>query len=206
MMDRLLTAAAIAVLLLCAPRAGAGTITLGGVISQSTQDTGTPAVGNTSLNNILDGDAFSVVLNFTDPITSPGTFTTSVLFTDASATATESGFISGTMVITPSGALSQFAIVGCLIDASSCGTGNQLALDFQIPTTLLSQTGVSVQSIPALLPADLLEDGGSTDIQGGLSTYAYTGSVGTATPEPSTAALTLLGIATGLVARRRRQA
>jgi hypothetical protein len=52
-----------------------------------------------------------------------------------------------------------------------------LALDFQIPQALLSGTGVSVQSIPPLLPSDLLEDGGSTDIQGALSTYDFTGSV-----------------------------
>lgn len=182
---RLLAAA----IVFCAAGARANSIVLSGVITQSTQDTGTAAVANPSLNNIMDGDAFSVTLNFTNSIASPGTFPlTSILFTDPSAGASESSFISGAMVLAPSGLMTQFAVLGCLIDTASCFSGNQLALDFQIPTALLSGTGVSAQSIPSLLPADLLEDGGSTDIQGIFTTYTYTGVVQTTAPEPSTAA------------------
>jgi len=191
-------------MLLFAHIAGASVITLDGIISQSTQDTGTPAGANASLNNIADGDTFHIALTFSDPITSPGTFAlTSILFTDSTNAASESGFISGTVVVSQAGSLSQFAVVGCLIDIPSCFTGNQLALDFQLPTAQLSGSAVAVQSIPGLLPIDLLEDGGVTDIQGSLNSFAYSGSVGTSTPEPSSAALALLGIGAGLAVRRR---
>jgi hypothetical protein len=202
---RLLAAAALG-LILFAARAGAGTITLGGTINQSTQDTGTPATANTSLNGIVDGDAFQITLTFTDPITSSGTFPlTGVAFSDPTAAASESGFISGTMVIGPSGIYSQFSVLGCLIDTSTCLLGNQLALNFQIATASFFQSGVPVQPIPALLPVDLLEDGGSTDIQGTLSTYSYSGPAGTTTPEPSSGMLTLLGFAGWLTAKKRRK-
>jgi hypothetical protein len=164
----------------------AGAIALGGFITQSTQDSGVPAAANPGLNNIVDGDAYSVVLNFTGGIASPGTYAlTSVLFTDG--TASENAFISGSLTITQAAGVERFSVLGCLIDASTCLLGNELDLNFQIPAAQLNQTGVAAQPIPGLLPLDLLEDGGSTDIQGSVTSYSY--AAASQVPEPSTMGL-----------------
>jgi hypothetical protein len=190
-----LSLAAACVCLLASSAARAGTITLGGIITQDTQDMGSPAVANLSLNNILDGDNFTIVLNFAGGIASPGSFaTTSLVFNDAAASATESSFISGQISVFSSGTI-QLSVLGCLIDSASCLTGNQLALEFQIPTSSLTSTGVTAQAIPSLLPMDLLEDGGSTDIQGTLTTYSYSGPKSGATPEPASFGLLGIGLA-----------
>jgi len=188
----------------------ATTITIQGTINQSTADSGTPAVNNPSLNNIADGDAYTVTLTFSGPVTAPGTFAlTSVLFSDPTAPASESAFISGSMTITQSAGNDQFSVLGCLIDASSCLLGNELDLNFMIPDPQLLQTGVSAQPIPALLPLDLLEDDGNTDIHGTVSSYSY--AADSAVPEPSTlgmfgaalASLTILGLRSKQRARSR---
>jgi hypothetical protein len=53
-------------------------MTFGGLITQSTQDGAGPAVNNPGLNNIRDGDVYSVNLNFAgsgiNSINSPGTY------------------------------------------------------------------------------------------------------------------------------------
>lgn len=199
------TAATLVFVCLCAARADANSVLLVGIITQSVQEGGAPAVANPSLNNVADGDQFAVTFDFMAPISSPGSFDLgSLTFTDLSAGVSESGFISGSMTLTQSGASTQFDVLGCLISASSCSTGNQLTLDFQMPTSQIAQSGVEVQPVPSLLMADLLEDNGATDIHGLLETYSYTGPAGPAqTPEPSTAALILLG-AIGLFCVGRR--
>jgi hypothetical protein len=174
----------------------ASAITVGGAITQDTQDVGIPAVANPGLNNILDGDSYSTVLNFSGDITLPGTYAlTSILFTDAAAGASEAAFVSGSMTIVQSAGVDQFSVLGCLIDASTCLLGNELDLNFQIPAAQLNDTGVTAQFIPSLLPLDLLEDGGSTDIQGTVTSYSYAGT--STVPEPSTWGLigaSLLGL------------
>jgi hypothetical protein len=190
-----LSFAAVCLCFLASSGARAGTITLAGSITLDTQDGGTPAVANPSLNNIVDGDNFTIVLNFAGAITSPGTFsTTSLVFSDVGATAIESSFISGQMSVL-SGGTTEFSVLGCLIDSTSCLSGNQLALEFQIPASSLTSTGVSAQAIPSLLPIDLLEDGGSTDIQGTLTDYSYSGPITTAAPEPASFGLAGIGLA-----------
>jgi len=176
----------------------ADTITMNGNI---TQDAGGNATANPGLNSIVFGDPFSVTMSF-GAIASPGTYAlTSILFGDPSAGASEAAFISGSMTITQVGGSDQFSVLGCLIDAATCLLGNELDLNFQIPAAQLNQTGVVAQAIPSLLPLDLLEDGGNTDIQGSISSYSYAG--GAAVPEPST--LSLIGIAiAGLILIRRR--
>jgi hypothetical protein len=189
-----LSFAAACVCLLASSAARAGTITLGGTITQDTQDVGSPAVANPSLNNIMDGDNFTVILNFAGGIASPGNFsTTSLVFSDAAAAATESSFISGQISVFSASTI-QFSVLGCLIDSASCLSGNQLALEFQISTSSLTSTGVSAQAIPSLLPMDLLEDGGSTDIQGTLTDYSYSGPISTVTPEPASFGLVGIGL------------
>jgi PEP-CTERM motif len=154
------------------------------------------------LNNVLDGDPFTVTLNFSADITAAGgPFTlTSLLFSDPTAGASEGAFISGSMTITQVSGMDQFSVLGCLVDPVSCLQGNELDLNFQIPSAGLNQTGVSAQFIPALLPLDLLEDGGNTEIQGSLSGYSYASTA--LVPEPSTMLLFAASLAGLLVSRR----
>lgn len=81
----------------------ADSITLTGVITQSQNDQpGNPAISNPTLNNINDGEAYSLALNFAESMTTPGSFALSGgLFSDPNdpaGNATESGFGSGTLV------------------------------------------------------------------------------------------------------------
>src|SRR5215467_10053110 len=79
----------------CQPTALADSITFGGSITQSTSDGTGSAANNPTLNNIADGDTYSVVVNFPTSITSTGTYALapgSLTFSDPSAPATESSF------------------------------------------------------------------------------------------------------------------
>jgi hypothetical protein len=163
-----------------------------------TQGSGGAAVANPGLNSIMVGDSYTVMLDFNGDILSPGSYSlTSIFFSDAAAGASESAFISGGLTITQVGASDQFNVLGCLIDAATCVLGNELNLNFQIPAAQLNLFGVTAQPIPSLQPLDLLEESGSTEIQGLLSMYSYTAT--SETPEPSTmgllgAALVALGL------------
>jgi hypothetical protein len=172
-----------------------GTITITGTVTQDTADLGTTAVANPSLNNILDGDAYSVVLNFPGAISSPGMSSlTSILFTDPAAGASESAFISGSVTIAQMSGEDVFSGLGCMIDPSTCLQGNELDLNFQIPASGLTQSGVVAQGVPGIIPSmDLLEDGGSTDIQGTVTGYSQTAPETATVPEPSTIVFSLLG-------------
>jgi hypothetical protein len=174
-------AAAVSVASLCAD-----TLVIGGAITQSTQDGTGPAVNNPSLNGIQDGDSFNIQLDFAESITSPGTFDltgASVLFSVASAKAAEDAFNFLSMTVAPSGAFDRIGILGCLTTGSGCGQGNELDLSFAIPAANLNQQNVAAQGIPALLPLDLLEDDGLTDIHGVVTNYSYTPA--SPVPEPS---------------------
>jgi PEP-CTERM motif len=178
---------------LSVPPASADSITFGGAITQSTQDGTGPAVNNTALNAIMDGDAFSILLDFTGSITAPGTFALSgvtMVFSDPTAPVVESAFSTVSLTVTPSGEIS---LLGCLTTGSGCEQSNQLTLDFMIPLADLNLQNVAAQSIFGLTPLDLLEDDGITDIHGTVTSYSYTGQ-GTKTPEPGTLALLGLGM------------
>ncbi len=178
-----------------------GSIILTGSITQSTADTGVPATQNLSLNNIADGDAYTAQLSFNAGINMPGTFSlTSLSFIDSTAGATETAFISGSLTITQVGAIDQFDVLGCLAD---CALGNQFALEFSIPALQLNSS-VAASAIPALLPMDLLEDDGSTDIQGSVQQFTYQGPV-SAKPEPGVLCLVGVSLLTiGAVRRKLR--
>jgi len=137
-------------------------------------------------------------------ITGPGVYSLTALnFTDLTAGVSETGFVSGSMTVSESGAIDQFSVLGCL---PSCGTGNQLALEFSLPQSVLYSNG-SAFPVSPLLPMDLLEDDGSTDIHGTVDSYSYDGpGPGTGTPEPVSFALAgLCLVAIGTFRRFGRQ-
>ena len=183
----------------------ADTMVVSGTISQSTQDGTGPAVSNTSLNNIMDGDAYTVTLNFTGSITTPGTFTsfTSADFSDPANSADESSFTSVSLtILPPSGGMDEFSLLGCLSTGSGCLFGNELDLNFMIPAGSLNLGSVAAQSVFPLTPLDLLEDDGTTDIQGSVTGYSYS-PPSNAVPEPGLLILLGSGLAALTVFRRK---
>jgi hypothetical protein len=71
-----------------------------------------------------------------------------VLFKDLTHPATEAAFISGSMRITQSSGVDILSVLGCLIN---CSSGNQLNLNFQIPSSALHQSGAA--AVPGIIPS-----------------------------------------------------
>jgi len=187
--------------------AAADTITFSGAITQSTLDGTGPAVNNPGLNNILDNDAFTVTLDFLGSIGAPGTYplaSFNLLFHDSTASVDESSFDSVSVSVLTDGSFFDISMLGCLTTGGGCGVGNSLSAIFQIPAASLNSQNVPAQSISGLLPLDLLEDDGVTDIHGTVSTYSYTGAVG-AVPEPSAFAPLALLLAAMAWLHKRKQ-
>ena len=178
----------------------ADSVTFSGRITQSTQNGTGPAVNNPTLNNILDNDAYSVtLLNFARPVTGLGTFAlnpATLALADATSAAIEASFAnvsfcsagSGLACLTVSadtdGVSDDISLVLCLTTGMfGCIASNQLAADFKIPAASLHSTNAAASPIPSLTPLDLLEDDGTTDIQGSVTSYSYTGT--SPIPEPS---------------------
>jgi hypothetical protein len=185
------------------PSVSADSITIGGAVTQSTSDGTGPAVNNPLLNAIQDGDPYTITFAFTGSVTGGGTLSlagVSVLFSDAAASATESAFNTASITVTPGGGVDQISVLGCLTTGSGCAFGNFVALNFMIPAAALNSSAAA-QFIPGLTPLDLLEDDGTTDIQGTVTSYLYTSSGGMPVPEPGTLALLSSG---ALVAAWRR--
>jgi hypothetical protein len=171
-----------------AGHASADTITFSGTISQP-QDQTNPASNNPALNNIQLNDVYSVAIDFLGSVTSTGLHPLSLVtmtFLDSPAGVSETSFNSASVTVSADGSLYDLSILGCLATGSGCAVGNQLDANFSIPMADLNAHGVIAQAIPGLVPSmDLLEDDGSTDIQGSVTGYDYSGSVEAATPEPS---------------------
>lgn len=192
----------------CAATLRADTFTIEGAINQSTQDGSGPASNNPSLNNIHDGSAYVVTLNFLGAIAIPGTYNLmapDVSFRVASDGALESSFDSVSVTVAQFAGFDEISILACLTSGSACNQGNELDLNFTILAGDLNRQNAAAQQTPNLLPLDLLEDDGVTDIHGIVTGYSYT-PVGEV-PEPLS--VTLLGtclIAAGCIARSKKRA
>ena len=176
-----------------------------GTITQSVEDGTGPAANNPALNNVPDGASILVTWAFSGSITSPGTYSlpgSTLLFDVPSAGVVESGFVSESLTIAQAGGLDFFSLLGCLSTGSACSQGNELTLNFAIASTLINSAKAPVQAI-GIVPLDLLEDDGATDIQASLETYSYQSS---AVPEPSSLYLLGTAIAVVVLARIRRRA
>ncbi len=126
-------------------------------------------------------------LNLPSPITAPGSYDltgSGVLFSIVPAGATENAFDFTSLTIAQSGGIDVFSLFACLSSGSGCSQGNELAMNFFIVATDLNANTTAAEAIPGLLPLDLLEDDGVTDIHGSVTTYSYAPPAGA--PEPST--------------------
>lgn len=189
--------AVLLVLIIGGQAARADTIAFGGNITQSTQDGTGPAVNNPLLNTIQDLQAYTVTLSFGGSITGPGTYTgSSLMFSVPAAPATESSFGSISLTVSANGAFDDLSLLGCLTTGGGCFVGNQLTANFRISAALLNSQNIPAIGLDQPHPLDLLEDDGTTDIQGSITTYSYTGPASTV-PEPSSIPLfvTVLALA-----------
>ena len=185
----------------------ADSITVGGAITQSVSDGTGPALNNPALNQIADGDSFTIRLNFAGAISAPGTYTlTGIGFLSAGGVA-ENNFASAILTIVQSGAADTLSLFAGLATGSGCNQGNELDLNFSIAAADLTSLNAAASQINGLLPLDLLEDDGVTDIHGTVTSFSNTSPASTPIPEPSVVLLLLSGaiasaIATALLRRK----
>jgi hypothetical protein len=183
----------------------ADTITLGGAITQGTEDGTGPAINNVGLNDIADGDAYILTLNFSGSISGPGNYNLTgfnLSFNDPTASAVETDFNSVNWTVTSNAGLYRISMLACLTTGTQgCAGGNQLTLNFGIPLSGLNQQNVTAQSLPLLMPLDLLEDDGVTDIHGSVNTYSYANA--SEVPEPGSLALLGSGLVAILAKRKK---
>ena len=188
-------AAAVTILFAAVSTAVAGEISFSGVISQSTADGTGPAVNNPLLNNIADGDDYTITLDFPSAISEPDAFDpldgAVLAFTDSVAAAAENSFASVylTVSLDSNPALYDVSLLGCLSTGSGCAVGNSLSTNFSVAAANFTSVGAPAGLIPGLFPSlDLLEDDGATDIQASVTSFSNSSPSG-ATPEPSSASL-----------------
>lgn len=163
----------LAILAVCAlcGQAAADTYTFVGVVTQSDADASATSIDNPTLNNVADGDPFTMTLTFTGSLAGAGTFdlsTGTLAFQDPKAPASETGFNSISLTLISDGAFFDFSLQGCLPTGSACDQGNQLDANFQILASQLHSPTPTPIPISGLLPFELLEDDGVTDIHGSL--------------------------------------
>jgi hypothetical protein len=177
-------------------------ITFGGQITQP-QDSTVPAVNNPQLNDIALGDAYTVTFTFKGT-TIPGLqFSPNLVFADTTDPVTLSSFFLVNLSIIGNGSFDDFSLLACLTGGTPCDQGNQLTANFRIPAALLKSQNVTATGLDEPHPLDILDDGGSTDIHGSITTYSYTGVA--AVPEPSTRALLVIVLTLLTIGRSARK-
>lgn len=187
--------------IICVTSLRADTLTIGGTINQSIDNGTGPAVNNQDLNKILNGDSYIFSLIFEGSITAAGRYDltgSAVLFSVPERGVIEDSFNLVSLTIAQFGNLAQFSVLACLTTGSACNQGNELELNFLIPFANLNDRNIAAQGVPNLLPLDLLEDDGVTDIHGLITDYSYTG-----VPEPS--AIVFVGSGLILVVLKRHK-
>ncbi len=192
------------ILAICAlaRQTAADTLTFAGFITQSDADGAVTSVNNPSLNKVADGDPYTVTLAFPGSLPGAGTFDLSsgtLAFNDPKAPATETSFNSISLTLATDGAFFDLSLLGCLTSGSACEQGNQLDLNFQILASQLHSPTPNPVPIPGLLPFELLEDDGLTDIHGSVSNIPEPIQIA-----PLTAAMALLLCARQINSRGRR--
>src|SRR5277367_4556958 len=127
-------ALAVWIALLSGPAAYAGVIAFSGLITQSTQDGTGPAVNNSALNGIADGDPYTVELTFPGQISVPGAWSpllgAVVVFSDSSNS--EAAFSSASVTVSADSnpTLYDVNVFACLSTGSGCYVGNSLSANF----------------------------------------------------------------------------
>ena len=182
----------------------ADTITVAGLIQQSTEDGTGPAVNNPTLNLLRDGDLFTILLSFAGAFDAPGVYSLTaadLVFSTPALPNLEADFDSATLIIARSGASDVISILACLTTGSGCDTGNELDLNFMVPAADFHGHNVATAQVPGVLPLDLLEDDGVTDIHGSIDQFSSS----TSTPEPTSFLLAGSALITvGLLGMKRR--
>ena len=165
-------------------------------------------MNNPALNNIVDGDAYTVEIDFPGSIVAPGAFNpltrASMIFTDGLVTETRFSSVFLTVSVDSNPTLYDISLLGCLSTGSACGVGNDLSANFAVAVASFNSLSAPAQFIPGLVPSfDLLEDDGVTDIQGTISSFSNSSTaVPSSVPEPSSMVVTL---AFGLLAMLTRK-
>lgn len=177
----------------CLSPAVGGTIALTGALTQSTPDGTGPAANNLALNNIVDGQLYTIILALPDTVSGPGSYAVTPLFSVPDAPASESAFAASTLTVAADGDSYDFSLLACLTTGSGCAFGDELTANFQVAAASLNGQNVAAIGLDQPHPMDLLEDDGTTDIQGSITQYS-------SIPEPSFTWLSLL--ASGLFAWR----
>jgi hypothetical protein len=112
---------------------------------------------------------------------------TGASFLDTTANISELSFGAPWSInVATNGSNFDLSVLACLTTGTACNQGNFLAANFRIPAVSLNAQNVTAAVISGLLPFELIEDDGVTDIQGTLKTYSYSGNVAHV-PEPVTA-------------------
>jgi hypothetical protein len=180
--------------------ARADTMTWGGTVDVAQFLEGT-AVQNPSLNGVRDGDPYTATLTFNGSISGPGNYDltgATLLFSDPTAGATESSFVSENLSVTQDGSSYDLLLFACLsygVCEYSGALTDILYSYFSIPASAINSTNVTAAPLPLFTPFVLGEDGGETEVFGSVTNYSYSNGPLSSVPEPSETIPLIVGLA-----------